>query len=336
MQKILVIGGPGNISSSTLQELVEKGYQTGLFSTPSSHFYEVDRRVRIFPGDRNETGQLERTFAEFKPDAVLDLACYTPDQAVRAVEMAAGKVAQYLFASTVDVYGYPLARLPMREADPWQEKALSQYAANKRTCEEIFLAHQDPVMFPLTIVRPAYSFGKRFILSALDRSAGPGLLYRLQKGLPVLVPGDGTTLLHVSSGYNTGRMVARLVLQQQALNNCYNLAHPTVMDYENYIRLFAACLCVLPNLVCIPSDVILSVHVPEMENNLLAELARYNIFFSIDKFLQDYPGFIFEPLEDAARRAVAWNIETGTINSQPVIDDRIITAYQKALEMFKV
>ncbi len=160
MQKVMVIGGPGNISSSTIQELVNKGFGVGLFSFPNSPFDEVDKRVKIFPGDRNQPDQLENAFKDFCPEVVLDLACFLPEQATSAVKMAVGKVSQYLFASTVDVYGYPLTRLPMREHDPWQPGTLSQYAANKRTCESIFHAHQHPEKFPLTIVRPAYSFGR--------------------------------------------------------------------------------------------------------------------------------------------------------------------------------
>ncbi len=71
-----------------------------------------------------------------------------------------------------------------------------------------------------------------------------------------MIPGDGTTLLHASSGYNTGRMVARLVLEEEARNKIYNLAHPTVMEYENYIRMFAEPLGKEPVLVHIPSEVI--------------------------------------------------------------------------------
>ncbi len=73
-----------------------------------------------------------------------------------------------------------------------------------------------------------------------------------------------------------------------------------------------------------------------MENNLLAELIRYNVFFSTEKFQVDFPDFVYEPLPEAARRAVIWNLERGNLSDRLVIDDRIIIAYQEAMRNFKV
>ncbi len=86
MQRVMVIGGPGNISSSTIQNLVDKEFATGLFSYPSSPFDEVDLRVKIYPGDRDQPEQLETACKDFKPDVIVDLACFHPDQAKRSVE----------------------------------------------------------------------------------------------------------------------------------------------------------------------------------------------------------------------------------------------------------
>lgn len=332
--KVMVIGGPGNISTSALQDLVDRGEIVGLFSRPSGKFGEVDPRVQILPGDRDVEGQLERAFSDFAPDVVLDFACFVPPQAARSVKMAYGKVSHYIFASTVDVYSYPLMRLPFRESDPWRPQTISVYAENKRQCEAIFREAAHPRLFPLTITRPSYSFGGRFVLSALDRAGGPSFIYRLQHGLPILIPGDGTTLIHASSGFNAGRMTTALIHLPAAIDNDYTLAHPEAMEYEQYIRLFAGALGVEPNLVFIPTEVILSVRDPAMDGNLLAELLRYNIQFSIEKFQRDVPDFVFELLLPAAKRAVDWILASERVTDAEIIDDRIIRAYQHALTHF--
>jgi nucleoside-diphosphate-sugar epimerase len=224
----------------------------------------------------------------------------------------------------------------MKETDPWQKLANSEYAENKRRCEAMLRAKTERTEFPLTIVRPGYSFSERFIISALSRSAASSLLYRLQNGMPLLVPGDGRTLIHVSSGYNTGRMVAALAGSAKAIGKEYTLAHPVPMEYADYLRLFADSVGKEPVLVHVPSDLVLSLSHPDLENNLLAELAQHNLYFSVARFMADFPDFEFEPLEAAARRAVCWQVDHGHVTYSPSIDDRIVAAYEKCMAQFKL
>jgi nucleoside-diphosphate-sugar epimerase len=224
----------------------------------------------------------------------------------------------------------------MRETDPWQKQANSSYAENKRCCESVFKACVEKADFPLTIVRPGYSFSERFIISALNRSAASDLLYRLENGMPLFVPGDGRTLIHVSSGFNTGRMIAKLVGCVKTIGREYTLAHPAPMEYMDYLRLFADGMGRKPVMVHVPSDLVLSLTHPDLKNNLLAELAQYNLHFSIERFMSDFPDFEFEPLEAATRRAVRWQFEHGLVTYRPCIDDQIVSAYQRRLAQFSL
>lgn len=254
MKKVLVIGGPGNISASTLTDLVQQGHTVGLFSRADSRFDEVDPKVHVFHGDRCDAKVLEAAFNHFQPYVVLDMACFLPTHAEQIASLAAGRVEQFVFVSTVDVYGFPLSCLPMKETDPWQKQANSSYAENKRRCESVFKVCVEKTGLPLTIVRPGYSFSERFIISALNRSAASDLLYRLENGMPLFVPGDGRTLIHVSSGFNTGRMIAKLVGCVKTIGREYTLAHPAPMEYMDYLRLFADGMGRKPVMVHVPSD----------------------------------------------------------------------------------
>jgi nucleoside-diphosphate-sugar epimerase len=335
MKKVLLIGGPGNISASTLDSLVLHGCRVGLFSKPTSRFDEVNPQVQIFPGDRDSFNALEEVIQRFQPDVIIDMVCFLPEQARQIADLLDGKLEQFIFVSTVDVYGFPLTCLPMKETDPWQEKANSEYAEKKRQCEQVFKEKASSSKFPLTIVRPGYSFSERFIISALSRSAAMDLLYRLQNEMPLLAPGDGRTLVHVSSGYNTGRMVAALVGNANAMDREYTLASPSAMEYIDYLRLFAGVLGKEPVLVNIPSQLILSLQHPDLWGNLLEELMQYNLSFSIARFLSDCPDFEFEPLKMAAQRAVEWNLKNDLVY-KPNIEDWLISAYQSCLAKFSL
>ncbi len=334
MPTALVIGGPGVISTHTIAGLLEQGWQVSLFSRASQTAGEVDPLVDFHRGDRHTPGALEDIFDSVRPDVVLDFVGYVKEDAEQVVKMARGRTGQVIFVSTVDVYGYPLTRLPMREDDPWQPQTISPYAARKRECEAVLRAAHEAGDFPVTIARPTYSFGPRFLLSALDRAAGPHLLYRLKERMPILSPGDGAALIHASSAVNTGRVIAALAGEERAFGRDYTAGQPGALLYDDYIRMLAACVGEEPLLVHVPTDVILSFQDPGMADNLLAELTRFHLYWSLERFCGDFPGFAFRPRQEAAQAAVDWNFAQGLVRYEERVDDRIITRWQAAMRHF--
>jgi nucleoside-diphosphate-sugar epimerase len=333
--RAFIIGGPGTLSSSTIQSLVEQGNQVAVFSHPA-RFHELPPGVRTYAGERNQPDALKAAFEDFHPDVALDYICFTPQEAEQARDLVLGKVRQFIFISTVDVYGYPLSRLPAREEDPWNPETQSQYAADKRRCELVFRS-ASPAQLPLTIARPAYSFGPRFILSFTSRTGGIPLLRRLRDGRPILIPGDGTTLMHVSSAHNTGRMIAALVDAPQAIGKDYTCGHPVSMTHAGYLDLLAGGLDVRPNPVYIPTETIVSHPDPEARTCLLNALTRFNVAFSIERFLRDFPEFRWGiPLKDWARHVVSWNLEQGLLDApdNELFDDRVIASWQKCMRSY--
>src|SRR4030042_1957453 len=140
MDRILLIGGPGTLSSSTIAELLNRGYQVTVFST-GEHFNELEPRVQTIRGNRDDISALQAAMNNLHPDVVLDFVLFTPDQAEKILHLVEGRLRQYIFVSTVDVYGYPLSHLPLREDDSWNPQTQSTYAESKRQCEQFFQAH---------------------------------------------------------------------------------------------------------------------------------------------------------------------------------------------------
>jgi hypothetical protein len=329
--KLFFIGGPGNLSSSAIDELIKRSYQIAVYSN-GKYFFELETNVKRYQGDRNDTFRLQEALEDFKPDIILDFSLFTPIQAERILPLVDGKIRQYIFISTVDVYGYPLSRLPFREDDLWYPTTQSVFAQNKRQCETILRSHYHPARFPLTIVRPAYSFGPRFLLSFISYDLGYAMLRRLKTGRPVLVPGDGTTLMHVSAAANTGKMIATFVDSSRAIGKDYTCGHPVFTTHAGYIRLLAHALGVEPNMVNIPTDVITGVNHPEAQSCLLHSLTRYNVAFSIDRFLRDFPEFQWKvTLDNWARQVVEIINQRGILDEpdEDIFDDKIIKAWLK-------
>jgi nucleoside-diphosphate-sugar epimerase len=327
--RVLFIGGPGNLSASAIRVLHKKGYQVAVYSNPG-FFDELDPAIKTFAGNRDDTSALQRVMEDYKPDVVLDFVLFVPEQASQMMMLVEGKVRQYVFISTVDVYGYPLSHLPFREDDPWNQDTQSPYAENKRECDALFRARFHPTRFPLTIARPAYSFGPRFILSFMSRDEGTAMLRRLKDGRPIMVPGDGTTLMHVSAAENTGCMIAALVDARQAIGKDYTVGHPTFTTHDGYVKMLATALGVEPNIVHIPTDFITSINRPDIHNCLLHALTRFNVAFSIDRFLRDFPEFAWGvTLEEWSRYVVQWNLQHKTLDGRDkqLVDDEIIESW---------
>jgi nucleoside-diphosphate-sugar epimerase len=167
-ERVLVIGGPGNISTGTIEDLLTRGCSVGVFSHREEPAKALSPSIETFAGDRDHPEELGQAIARFRPDAVVDFVCFVPAQAEQIVALLYGKVRQYIFVSTVDIYGRPQSRIPLRESDPWLMPP-SQYAIDKLACERILLARADREHFPLTIARPSYSYGPRYLISFFSR-----------------------------------------------------------------------------------------------------------------------------------------------------------------------
>ena len=344
MEKVLFIGGPGRISTSTVQDLLEENYQVGIFTLEDKSDVDFTGGVRFYWGDRNKTNELEAAFADFKPDFVVDMVCFHAPQAEQVADVIYGKVKHYIFVSTIEAVGRPLSRLPYRESDP-KAPTRSSYGAGKRAAEEVFLSRFDAFKFPVTIVRPTYSLGARHLQSFLTAEGGRYLIPRFREGLPVVVPGDGTTLMQPAHLYNTGRLIARIVAQPIAVGKTYTLAREKLMPHDEYYRMIASVVGEEPRLVHVPPRLLLSHNLSELllsmpgvaETHLNCHF-QYHSAFSIEAFKADFPGFKWRlTLEDGVSAFIEQNEKDGTFGNvkEELLEDKIIAAWQEAVRSFR-
>lgn len=309
--RVLFIGGPGNISESAVRALLAEGHGVSIFTLPTSPDLGLREQVRFIRGNRDGAGELAAALEAEKPDVVVDTVCFKPDQARAAAAACRGRTARLVFLSTVDAYGYPLSRLPMGEDDP-RRPPVSPYAADKAACEDIFRAAAAEGAFGLTVVRPAYSFGRPFVLDFFSRAGGPNLIARLRAGRPLIVPGEGNEPMHVSAAWNTGRMIAAIATSPAAEGKSYTCAHREAIDRDGYYRLFARAAGVEPVLVHVPTELLLPLEGKLIPDNLLSELCRFPLAFSTEAFRRDFPDFRWErSLEEGAADYVRHRDEAG-------------------------
>lgn len=337
MSRILVLGGTGNISQHTVAALAAAGHEPTVFNrgrrTPE---IPLPAGVRVVSGERASTADLAAALATSRAEAVLDFIGYTPAQAEALygaiAAPASGHVRHVVFVSTVDVYGYPLARLPATE-NLAPQPARGRYAQDKARCEDFWRAVHAPGRLEVTITRPTYCLGRGFVASFASFSAH-ALVRRLRAGEPVALPGDGTGRIHASTAADAGRMHAALALNSAAFGRTFNTgSEGGAIDHRRYLDELAEAAGV--------SGAVRSVHVPrdrweralgERRPGSIWDLVfRYDLMFSFAAFRDAVPDFQWSCDRLAGMRAAIarWEAE-GSLTGPPTPDDALEAALVQA------
>ena len=228
MLNVLIVGGTGNISGGIVRALRAKHGPAAKISVYNRGQRDdrLDPEVIRLHGDRNDFAAFEKQFHNTTWDAVIDMICFRPDQAESAIRAFAGKTPQFIFCSTVCVYGNCQVTVPTTEG--YVPEPLSGYGKNKLACEGILLKAGRTGTFGakggVTIFRPSHTFGPGFSFHGQTGGSGsPAFIDRLRRGLPVIVSGDGHGLWQITSSDNVGMGFAHAVGKQHTLNEVYNV-----------------------------------------------------------------------------------------------------------------
>ncbi|MCX5478498.1 NAD-dependent epimerase/dehydratase family protein [Kaistia geumhonensis] len=316
MAEVLILGGTGTISSHTLAALVAGGHGCTIL-TRGDHGPPGVAGVATVTGDRRDEAALAAALATVRPDVVIDFACFRPEEARAIARIAHGRIRHYVFVSTVDVFGFPQPSLPIAEDAP-PCAANTAYAEAKQACERIFAAACDSGRFPVTIVRPTYSLGPRFVISLFEHRADR-VMARMRHGRAVAVPGDGGRLIHVSDAADTGRMIAALAGRVDARGARLTVGTAgSVMTHADYCRRLAHAVGAEPRLVFVP-DAALAAE-PAVADGLYPALTRFDLSFAIGGH-PAFDGFAYRGGIDAGIAAYAARIEAQGAFASPPPED---------------
>jgi nucleoside-diphosphate-sugar epimerase len=323
--RILVIGGTGLMGSAIVRQLVDGGSDVTVVSRsatggplPSSVFrLVVDRRdLSAFSSIMAGSGTW---------DAVIDTACYLPGEAQSAVRAFGGRTAQYVLASTVDVYRRPATRYPYVEDEP--AEGISDYARNKVACEAIVLAAHDQGRLQVTIVRPGATYGDGSLpVHSLGRSTT--YLDRLRRGRPIVVHGDGSSLWVFCHAEDVARAFVGAIGNERALGRVYHATGEECLTWDQHHALLAEVIgAPPPRLVHIPSDA-LAILAPE-RSRLAVENLQYPAIFDNSRARAEL-GFRYAiPMREGLARWYRSIIDAGRIedSDDDPLDDRLIEAW---------
>jgi nucleoside-diphosphate-sugar epimerase len=323
--KVLILGGTGQISQSISRQFLEAGIELTLFTRGKTNLPGLSG-YRSMIGDRNDLIKFEIQMADAGTfDCVIDMICFTPEQAESLVRVFGNRIGQLIFCSSAAVYQRPASKYPITEAEPLIPT--SSYGQNKARCERVLLSAQEKNLFDVTILRPANTYGPGGDL-IYTLGWGNGFLDRIRKGKALVSPGDGSALRAYCHADDVGRAFVQAAGNSRAYGQMYHVTGEEWLTWDRYFEIIAQAMDMpLPHLVHIPCDILYAM-APDLLPDVI-ENYRFNNIFDNQAACQEL-GFRYTiPFNEGVRQTIAWLDENKRIKDSDLdsFDFTIISAW---------
>jgi len=298
--KVLFLGGTGNLSLACAREAAARGLDLTI-ATRGRKEADLPAGVSTAQGDVADTAFLA-SLAERRFDAVVNFIAFGPADVARDVAAFGGRVGQYVFISSASVYEKPPRHHVVTEETPLANPYWD-YARAKIAAEEALREARRTTGFPVTIVRPSYTYGESWIptTSGTDYTVA----WRMRRGLPVIVPGDGTSLFVLTHASDFARGLAGLLGQPAAIGEAVHVTSDEVLNWNQIHEEIARALGVEARLVHVPSDVIARIDA-RRGASLLGDKA-WSTIFDNTKARRLATGWKARvPFAEGVRASIAW------------------------------
>lgn len=225
--KILVIGGSYFYGRVFVMETA-KAHEITVWNRGT---YSMEAfGVRQMKGDRHE----RIAGCEEDYDAVIDFCAYAPGDVRDTLNLLTGKIGQYVFISTVDVYERD-ASVVKKEDTPLEERAIvgeeGAYIAGKVALEKELAECCGARGIPCTVLRPAILYGPYNY--APRESAYIQMLLR-NHALPRFSDADGRfQFVYVK---DAAQAALACLGNERAYGQAYNLCQDEIITYETFFE----------------------------------------------------------------------------------------------------
>ena len=313
MNRVLVIGGTLFIGRTLVERLLERGDEvTILHRGQNNPFAGHTREIRC---DRNDTAAMAQAVKggyDLVFDNVYDWQRGTTGTQVLAAAGACDDtLRRYVFVSSCAAYG---DGLDCREDAPLAPHDFPDaYCRNKADSERALLSLHAEKGVPTTTLRPPFIYGPR---NPFYREAF--FWDRLSARRPILVPGDGSRLMHFVL---VGDLVHAALLAADtpaAAGRAYNVAHDRPVRQDDFVRMLGEAAGVEADLRYIPRETAL-----QLGGQIFQPPYYFGQYFDMPPITLDVTraqqelGFQSASLADGLRQTWHWYRHSGRVNREP-------------------
>ena len=297
--KVLFIGGTGVLSSACSELAISKGIDLYHLNRGISAGLRNIQAVKTIYADIRNEEQTRKALENYSFDVVVNFIAYEPAHIQQDIEMFQGKIKQYIFISTASAYQVP-EYLPVTEETPL-DNPYWEYSRKKISCEERLKQAYLESGFPYTIIRPSHTYDK----TKIPAIGGYTVLHRMLSGLPVILPGDGTSIWTLTYHTDFAVGLVGLLGNLKAVNESFQITSDEWLTWNNIYAILAAELGVEAHVVHIPSDII-ALYNQEIGDGLLGDKTQSMIFDNskIRHFVPEYQPTV--RFKDGAKEVVKY------------------------------
>jgi nucleoside-diphosphate-sugar epimerase len=199
MSRVVVIGATGHIGTYLVPRLVDGGHEVIAVSRGNRGPYRDGPQwdaVTSVTADReaeDAAGTFGARIAALRPEAVIDLICFTAASARQLVEALRPSRPLLVHCGTIWVHGRAL-RVPVTEDEP--RTAYGEYGTNKAEIEALLHRETQAGGVPAVVLHPGHISGPGWQVITPAGNLDPAAWTALATGRPFALPDHGLGVLH--------------------------------------------------------------------------------------------------------------------------------------------
>jgi len=230
---VLVMGGTQFNGLALVHNLVAKGHKVTVCNRGRTES-DIPESVGRLIADRTDTAALAAALKGREWDCVHDMTAYHPEDVQVMVELLDGLVGHYVFASSTVTYQSKDSAITELDPDDRGDGQI-EYGLHKLLCEDILFAAHAEKGFPATSVPFSMVVGPHNAMTDREQR----MFARVRDGRPVLIPGDGETLLQLGDVGDQADALTQMMGAEVTFGRRYNLTGAQPLSRREYVAIIA-------------------------------------------------------------------------------------------------
>jgi nucleoside-diphosphate-sugar epimerase len=242
--RVVIIGASGHVGTYLVPRLVAAGHEVVAISRGRRVPYQahgawaaVEQRT-IDRSEAEAAGTFGEQIRELRPDAVVDMICFTLDSARQLVEALRGSTLQhFLHCGTIWVHG-PSAVVPTTEAQP--RTPFGEYGIQKAAIEAHLLDQARRTRFPATVLHPGHIVGPGWAPLNPAGHFNPAVFSQLAAGTELALPNLGLETVHHVHADDVAQAFERALRHWgAAVGESFHVVSPAAITLRGYAEAVA-------------------------------------------------------------------------------------------------
>ena len=242
--RVVIIGGSGHVGTYLVPRLVAGGHEVVVVSRGQREPYQAHgawaavEQQTIDRAAAEAAGTFGAQIRDLRPDAVIDMICFTLDSARHLAEALRGSVQHFLHCGTIWVHG-PSAVVPTTEAQP--RTPFGEYGIQKAAIEAYLLDEARRRQFPATVLHPGHIVGPGWAPLNPTGHFNPAVFTQLAAGAELALPNLGLeTVHHVHADDVAQAFECALAHWGAAVGESFHVVSPAALTLRGYAEAVAA------------------------------------------------------------------------------------------------